>query len=431
MPRRLSDGQEIRSFLQDPDINRWYQNMGRGSMTTADSSARSLRHFCLASKNDPKSLLKLDEDRIHALILDYISSEQNRGIAGSTTRTRIAAVKSWLSFHGIRVTRSIKIKGAQFNPSIAEERTPTQDELRHIFHTCKPRARVAAALMAFSGLRPEVIAHYRGEDGLRVGDITDLEIQGTNIGFTHVPALVLVRPELSKARHRYFTFLGEEGCEYLKEYLEARVRRGEILTPRSGIIRPEAGDETLRGKQPFMWTFNVSALIRHGMREAGLSWRPYVLRAYFDTQLLLAESKGKVAHDYRVFWMGHKGSMEARYTTNKGRLPKELIEDMRQSYSRCEPFLSTIPTKGAQDTQANIAKVMLLGLGYSDEDLADKDLLDPQVFQQLVKDKMTSAAPRQKQKLVEASELPQYLDEGWTVVTALNGHQVVLNPPGQ
>jgi hypothetical protein len=50
---------------------------------------------------------------------------------------------------------------------------------------------------------------------------------------------------------------------------------------------------------------------------AGFGWRPYVLRAYFDTQLMLAESKGLVLRDYRQFWMGHKGDMEARFLKHK------------------------------------------------------------------------------------------------------------------
>lgn len=31
--------------------------------------------------------------------------------------------------------------------------------------------------------------------------------------FKLIPTLVIVRRELSKAGHQYFTFLGEEGCE--------------------------------------------------------------------------------------------------------------------------------------------------------------------------------------------------------------------------
>ncbi|MEM2760672.1 MAG: hypothetical protein QXW73_07790, partial [Nitrososphaerales archaeon] len=68
-------------------------------------------------------------------------------------------------------------------------------------------------------------------------------------------------------------------------------------------------------------------------------WRPYVLRAYFDTQLLIAESRGKIAHDFRVFFMGHKGTIEAKYTTNKGILPEALIDEMCEAFKRSEKFL--------------------------------------------------------------------------------------------
>lgn len=69
------------------------------------------------------------------------------------------------------------------------------------------------------------------------------------------------------------------------------------------------------------------------------SWRPYVLRAFFDTQLLIAESRGKIAHDFRVFFMGHKGSIEAKYTANKGILPAALISEMREAFKRRQEFL--------------------------------------------------------------------------------------------
>ena len=66
-----------------------------------------------------------------------------------------------------------------------------------------------------------------------------------------------------------------------------------------------------------------------------------MLRAYFDTMLMLAESKGLVLRDYRQFWMGHKGDIENRYTTNKKSLPESVVEDMRAAYARSEEFLQT------------------------------------------------------------------------------------------
>jgi len=68
--------------------------------------------------------------------------------------------------------------------------------------------------------------------------------------------------------------------------------------------------------------------------------RPYVLRSYFDTQLLLAESQGRMTHAYRQFFMGHKGDIEARYTTNKHRLGDAVIRDMRDAYVRSQAMLS-------------------------------------------------------------------------------------------
>lgn len=51
--------------------------------------------------------------------------------------------------------------------------------------------------------------------------------------------MVVVRATLSKARHKYFTSLSSEGCTYLKEYLEERMRCGEKLKPTSPLIAHE------------------------------------------------------------------------------------------------------------------------------------------------------------------------------------------------
>ncbi|MFQ5758326.1 MAG: site-specific integrase, partial [Candidatus Bathyarchaeia archaeon] len=69
-------------------------------------------------------------------------------------------------------------------------------------------------------------------------------------------------------------------------------------------------------------TRKISHLLRKCMRKAGVYKRSYVLRAYAETQLIIAESKGKISHPYLQFIAGHKGDMEARYSTNKGRLPE-------------------------------------------------------------------------------------------------------------
>lgn len=49
--------------------------------------------------------------------------------------------------------------------------------------------------------------------------------------------------------------------------------------------------------------------------------------------------RAKIARDFRVFFLGHKGAIEARYTTNKNILPKSLVDEMREAFKRCEEFL--------------------------------------------------------------------------------------------
>ena len=88
----------------------------------------------------------------------------------------------------------------------------------------------------------------------------------------------------------------------------------------------------------FLPTRQISRIIRETFRPR-FQWRPYVLRAYFDTQLLIAESRGKITHYFQAFFMGHRGTIEAKYTTNKGVLPETLIGEMRGAFKRSEQLL--------------------------------------------------------------------------------------------
>jgi len=115
----------------------------------------------------------------------------------------------------------------------------------------------------------------------------------------------------------------------------------------------------IQNQSSFITTPRITSDIRKSIWSI-VKVRPYVLRAYFDTQLLLAESHGKMTHAYRQFFMGHKGDIEARYTTNKGRLTDEMIADMRRTYSESQQFLCTVNSENNNSTQNK--KEMLLDM---------------------------------------------------------------------
>ncbi len=253
---------------------------------TADVYLRRLGSFCQSHDTSPKALIAFSEIELYNLLLDLISSMEKEGHAGSYIESVFKVIRSWLSHNGKDIRRKIKIRGGGDAPSLKDERVPTKEELKRIFLSGDKKTRVASVFVAHSGVRIEVLGNYKGQDGLRIADLPEIEIKPDSVGFTKIPALVLVRKELSKAGHQYFTFVSTEGCAYVQDYLEERLRGGETLTSKSPLVTPKYK------MKPFIKANNVSDAIKLSIKAAGFTWRPYVLRCYFDTMLMFAESKG-------------------------------------------------------------------------------------------------------------------------------------------
>ena len=301
-----------------------------------------------------------------------------------------------------------------------------QKKNKRILLSGDKKARVASVFVAHSGVRINVLGNYKGQDGLRIADLPEIEIKHDSVCFKQKPALMIVRKELSKAGHQYFTFLSTEGCAYVQDYLEERLRSGETLTPKSPLVTPKYK------MKPFIKANNVSDAIKVSIKAAGFTWRPYVLRCYFDTMLMLAESKGYVLRDYRQFWMGHKGDIENRYTTNKQRLPESVVEDMRAAYARSEEFLQTKMTEETSEEKlrGSFRRQLLVVAGFSQEELNKIDVpsMSDEELQGAVRKRLLGGqmANGVSQKVVTVGEANDYLGRGWEYVAKLSNNKVVI-----
>jgi integrase len=388
------------------------------------------------------ALAKDHPDQLRDLLVRDAAKLKAEGRLDSYVSKFFEGLKSYFRFHRIAFdgfpTLS-PIKGA----SLANERVPTPEELARVLDHLTLRGRVLALFMAHSGVRPGVLGAYQGENGLRLSDLPDLKLGRSGSEFAEVPFVIRVPANLSKTRVAYVTFGTAQLASTFLAYLEQRRDSGEVLGPASPVVAANAmrgiarrsRDEAPRSKG-FLTTKVVVEEIRVALRMAvpdGVRWRPYVLRAYCSTRLLMAEGAGKITHDLREAILGHDVGVAARYNVGK-RWGEDLLKEARASFRRCEPYLSTAAMRDAADTQAQMSKVMLMGLGYTEEELAKVDFANLEVatFRDLVTKKMgrDAGADTARQRVVDAGELPGYLEQGWRVVTAVNEHQVVVDPPG-
>ncbi len=336
-------------LLANPDIKRWYDNLARGSMNTAEGRLRRLGRFCETHQMTPVQLADIatkDLRTVTDLLEDHITMMEEKGRSPGYIDEQIKTVKSWLRHFDVEIKRKMRVRSINFTPTLQNERVPDAQEMSEIYSRAGLRESVIISLMAKSGLRPEVIGNHNGTDGLTIADLPDIVIHQSKAKCIRMPNRIVVRRELSKARHQYFTFGTKSATNHLVAYLNDRLSHGEPLHGDSPVVAPDYVYKTNRGRnaaKKFLPTPRISKLVRDVFRPR-FAWRPYVLRPYFDTQLLIAESKGKIAHDFRVFFMGHKGTMEARYTTNKGVLPEVLVAEMREAFLRAEEHLEQTDT---------------------------------------------------------------------------------------
>ncbi|MGQ9470010.1 MAG: site-specific integrase, partial [Nitrososphaerales archaeon] len=224
---------------------------------------------------------------------------------------------------------------------------------------------------------------------------------------------------------------------YIEEHLNERVKQGENLGKDSPLL---GFDPRGLRKNRFLRTTLVTRDVREAILKTGFRWRPYVLRAYCDTNMIIAESRGKISHPYLQFMMGHKGDIEARYSTNKGVLPPDMIEDIRNCYKACEPFLSTVTQPLEQVSIVKEAKIealksmakSLLGIDLLEVKVAkEKELgreLSKEEELELFENELRKLreGKHNPQRIVREDELERYLAEGWQFVSVLPSQRILI-----
>ena len=424
---------------EDSAFRAWYRNVLRGSLNTAAGYLLHLGRVCdEVARVSPAQIAAMNKAELMTFVSNVISDLEEAGVGGVTITSYVKAIKSWARFNGNRLDEKVNIPEAEAR--YADEVVPRPDEVQSLFDHTPLRIKVAASLMAFGGLRPATLASPDGNDGLKVGDLPEMEVKDGRVAFAKVPSLVVVRKKISKIRKPFLTFIPAQACDYIHQYLEDRIRLGEEVTSASAIVSvseynhwtEKSGD--CRFKKPYgrhLTTAKLREVVRSAIRESGFGWRPYVLRRYFDTRLMLGEADGLLIRDWRTFWMGHAGNIEFVYTLRKG-LDEETIEKMRGAYLKAaNRYLCTSEASREEDMVTKIRKQLLLTVLTPEE--VEKLHIDEKTDEEvigLLRQRLMEVTFNQglKQKVVPASDVEGWMAKGWTWKGNLGDGRAILEP---
>ncbi len=266
--------------------------------------------FCNWHGKSPDQIINsaLDDkkvvDEYVVKIDDFIGDLQAEDIAPGTINNHVKGVKALFRVNGITLTLPYRVPKKIRYP----DRAPIPEELSKVIDIADLRDKVIVSLLALSGIR--------------IGTLTKLRYRHVkhDLEAGIVPVHMHIEAEITKGKyHEYDTFIGAEGVEYLKAYLNARKIGTERLE--SGKIRG-LPPEVIADNAPLIRNEHKATIepisegaVHHAIqmlyRKAGLieksgkvryELRAHSIRKYFRTQL---GAISNIPTDYIEYMMGH------------------------------------------------------------------------------------------------------------------------------
>ena len=447
-----------RPLLKEPGVQSWYDAHALRSSLSAEVNLRKLGLFLYRTRLTPVRLVDLAKARpedLRDLLIAYAAHLHERGKLDSYLAKTLKGVRDWLLFNNVDFRQFPKLRRAYQAESLARERVPTQEQLRLILGALSPRGRVCTLLMAHSGLRPGTLGNDGGTDGLTLGDLPELRTTGGRLRFDlperHSAFLIQVPSRLSKTAQGYVTFGTPEAADAILSYLGDRKAVGEKMTPTTPLLALSslgARNTVSKDAGSFVTTKSVVYDLRKALRSVcpeGVRWRPYVLRSYCSTQLLI----GRMDHDTREAILGHDLGVSGRYNLRK-RLADHVVEAMRTEYERAMAALLT--ARGAEERRStdDFVRLLLRSLGLpEDTDVSVMSEKERAELAERLSDRLapgnghaacsSSSVKRSQdtelpdappcQRIVLVDELPGLLEQGWSAVMPLDAHRFILQAP--
>jgi len=403
---------KVEELFRDKDTKGWHDSLN--SETLIINYPKHIAEYLIYRKISVRQMIsnfKNDQVKESKRLQEFVNLLLKR-LAPSSVSTYVSAIKNRLEYDGISLVKKIRIPNRHKHPTIEAQTIPIKEQILSFLSHANVRVQTIIALISFLGVRFKLIA------GLKIGDFPEMKIEDKKIIFEKMPTVIKVRDELSKNKLPYLTFLIEFGCRILKNYLESRMRDGEILTQDSLIIATDSQYDSLRKKASI-----IARAVDRVFDKVGNKARPYSLKDFFATALL----NSGIQQNHQTFFMGHKGPIQLTYSLRR-QLPIEQIEELRRLFKeKIEPHLIPVENNGETAVKTAFKKLARdMGLDIKDEAPMDSTISEIAKLYTAAKKDLSGRSTSNKQKRIEESELDKYLEEGWELVTTLPSGSLVV-----
>ena len=317
-----------------PTVKEWVEGIRHGNASAATKSnfTRGLFQYCKTLGTDPEALLQERESEVLAQDkkIRFHAEDRFRGFfkefQGKKSVAYIAgtSVRSFYSYHRY----PLQEKMMTYRRSGAMDYIPSSEEVLKMYlaveqlnRATTKRDRAIVLLFAETGLRPQTIAK------LRYKNIAD-EFEADKL-----PMAIHIGADNSKCGVESVSFILEDAKSALKEYLEERKAKGEVITSESLLFASFVDRDTPSPN-------NIVALMSKLGRLAELPnhgqyhFRGYNLRKRFQT---IMEAR-KVPLNWVDLLMNHipRGADASSYS-------RPSVEQLRSAYQSAAQDLIILP----------------------------------------------------------------------------------------
>ena len=425
-------GPKVYDYLLKYDCVRdWVE--GYESHFTRDQFLRTFHLFVQHSGRSPDQLLSLKPSEAKRVMVTLARNIRDRGkSAWALAVTK--SVKSFYRHHGVelKLRRSERIRAGRKRIDI--EIIPTKEQIYRMADSAgNLRDRAIILCLWQSGVRVGCLVRWNYEL------VADQLFQKTGASMRLPVHLRITENVDTKLRSfdmgYYYTFLGREAAEALRDYLRWRMKQGKKLLRETPIFVSHA--TTVRGKR--LRTGSVRSVIKRCAKDAGLDSKgvwTHCLRKAFRKVL----NNSNIDDDTREALMGHRlpGSRGSYFDSHD-------TEEIAQKYARCnfsrlgatlreeakKEMLLTMWREqakmfGIDPMKVKIEKEKKLGKGLSlDEELK---LLTIEIKKLTNPQHNTNGKPY-KSRIITENELVPYMEDGWNIIKELSNKRFLIKKP--